>query len=305
MKKIGLQQFSHCRKNEKTRTARIAPVAWMFLIFAGAAHANSVTFYDGTFINSPVNWSAAVSSTYGSVTGTPAFAFTAPGSGGDLGGFEMETHSFNSSTAAGVYIQNFDAMNYFTGTFQSVTYGYNLESLSALPVGYSLAIKDPNGVLWMYSGIGTFASGADVAGGAGWTTDLHFGVPATGQSGDVFCQVLDQTVCSGLNFSIAGTWAFGYEIEDSDSTGGPRSYSSGLDNFCVTLNGASGTAGPGAYTGTQSCAGLVTTPEPSSLALCCAMALLIGMARLLLGAAVSQRKPDNVTKPTLAVEGDG
>jgi len=49
----------------------------------------------------------------------------------------------------------------------------------------------------------------------------------------------------------------------------------------------------------------VTTPEPSSLALCCAMALLIGMARLLLGAAVSQRKPDNVTKPTLAVEGDG
>ena len=55
-------------------------------------------------------------------------------------------------------------------------------------------------------------------------------------------------------------YEFGYLVANSDLTGGPRSYTSGIDNWSVTLNNA--------------------TPEPSSLALCCAGGLLIAIGRL-------------------------
>ena len=83
----------------------------------------------------------------------------------------------------------------------------------------------------------------------------------TNLSASGFCLVkLDLSLGSCLSAFTAGTYEFGYLVANSDLTGGPRSYTSGIDNWSVTLNNA--------------------TPEPSSLALCCAGGLLIAIGRL-------------------------
>ncbi len=247
----------------------------MILAFATTASAGTITFFDGgPFTNSstcaPGVWCGSQVASSG-VT-TSSFAFTNRSSGGAANdsanrgdglnkAWEKDTHSFDSTGAAGMRFLNINAAYTFTGSFASLSYSYNLQDSGSLNVGYSIAIVQ-NGNVYTSSPLDVVTPN-DLT----WSANGVFGM--TNLSASSFLLVNSDLSLGAALPAFSGTMEFGYLVANSDTTGGPRSYVSGIDNWSVTLNNAA--------------------PEPSSIALCCVGGLLYAVSRL------RRRGPKSVT----------
>jgi hypothetical protein len=222
------------------------------LAIAGNASSTNVFFSDHNFGPGWVYTLSGIRS-----GGTETHGASTPATGGDPGSFESEKHSLTSPVGGpdmAAYFSNFDPIYSFTGSFVSVSYGWDLNDLGAFGVGYSLAIQQ-NGVVYVHSS-GNLGA---VFPPSGWANGQNPFQGATLHAVD-FCAVTNP-----LGTSVADHFldcnqnpvfssptqmsVFGIAVANSfTANGNSASYASGIDNWCVELKNAVGTVGSGGST---------------------------------------------------------
>ena len=215
---------------------------------AAMASAQTVAFYDGTFPAS--TWAGFVAG----ITGTVTFTFTPMAPGGFPGTCEKETHKLTASSGgqAFLYLANFNPNNSFTGSFNSLSYSYDLTNPGTHDVLYAIAVEQivagvatvyiPNKtqILDVISLSKTFITAPNPFFTTGLTASQFCKIPSNADYGnDIDCS-------QNPNFSSSTqqTW-FGYVVGNSFTGTGTGTYKTGIDNWCVVLDGASGPGGTG------------------------------------------------------------
>jgi hypothetical protein len=247
------QLLSHVNPETEMRTPLISLTFLMFA-FAATAGASSITFFDGAF--APGAWSSSVAASLNIASSN--FSFDQVTTGGDPTSYESETHSFTAGagTNTGMRFQNFDSNYSFGGSFDSLNYSYNLLDPGGLNVGYSIAILQ-GGLLYSSTPLDVVTS----ANTSVWSSAFS----QTGLTSASFCEVISSSLtldCATHPVFTGNSTPtiFGYLVSNSFLNSGSRQYSSGIDNWSVTLVNAA--------------------PEPSSMAFYCAGGLLFAVLRL-------------------------
>jgi hypothetical protein len=228
----------------------LAVLLFSAALAATASAQNTVTFFDATF--GPA-WVGSVAG----ITGTVTYTFTPVATGGYPGAYEKESHTLTGSGGFGfLYLANFNPVNTFTGSFKSLSYSYDLQNPGAFDVAYFIAVQQTvNGVTNVY------VPNKTLIGPTGFDVIQH---PLTwanapnpffqqGLTASDFCRIPinanygnDIDCTSNPDFSNpAQPTEFGYVVGNSFSGRGPVRYQTGMDNWCVVLDGASGPGGVG------------------------------------------------------------
>jgi hypothetical protein len=219
------------------------------LAAAGNAVSGSVFFADGNFGSGWVYSLAGIRS-----GDTETHSATTPPTGGDPGAFESEQHTLTSIVGgddAAVYYSNFNPVNSFTGRFATVSYSWDLNDLGAPAVGYYMAIEQ-GGVVYAYAN----GNAGGVFPPTGWAngqnpfsgTNLNSGnfCEVTNPLGTVYADHFLDCSHNPVFNSATQVSVFGFAVANSfTSNGNTGSYASGIDNWCVQLKKAVGTAGAG------------------------------------------------------------
>jgi hypothetical protein len=245
MRNRSLQSDPQTGFNSKTILHVLAALLLSTALAALASAQNTVAFYDGTF--SPA-WVGSVAG----ITGTVTFSF-APAGGGFPGSCEKETHKLTASGGqAFMYLANFNPANSFTGAFKSLSYSYDLTNPGTHDVLYAIAVEqivagvptvyipDKTQILDIISLGNTFAAAPNPFFTTGLTATQFCKIPSNaGYGNDIDCT-------QNPNFSSSTQQTvFGYVVGNSFTGNGSGKYKTGIDNWCVVLDGASGPGGMG------------------------------------------------------------
>lgn len=218
----------------------------LFIGLATAANAQQVSFFDGTFSTA---WVGSVAG----ITGTVTYSFLPSIGGGYPGGYEKESHTLTDSGGlAFLYLANFNPVNTFTGSFKSLSYSYDLVNPGTHAVFYAIAVKQTvNSVTNVYIPDKTQIDDIiNLANPWGIGPNPYF---TMGLTASQFCRIPsnanygnDIDCTSNPDFSNpAQQTVFGYVVGNSFSGHGKGKYKTGIDNWCVVIDGASGPGGAG------------------------------------------------------------
>ncbi len=232
--------------HRKTMLRTLAALLFAVALATAASAQNTVTFYDGSFAP---GWVGSVAG----VTGTVNYTFVPVAAGGYPGAFEKESHNLTAiGGQAFMYLANFNPVNTYTGAFKSLSYSYSLTNPGIHDVLYAIAVQQTvAGVPTVYIPDTSRFFDAVLLGDTFATAPNPYFV--TGLTGSDFCRIppnisaSNPLDCSSNPDFISSTaqTLFGYVVANSFSGTGTGHYVTGLDNWCVVLDGASNPGGVG------------------------------------------------------------
>jgi hypothetical protein len=231
------------RKISKTTLHVLAALLLSTALAATANAQYTVAFFDGDFNSFSSGWMGSVAGT----NGTATVLFKYQSSGGYPMSWESDFHKL-SGTDPVMYAANFNPANRFIGSFASLSYSYDLEDLGAHDVRYAIAVKQGSTVY--IADPTAFSNIVNTGNNWGISPNPYF---ETGLISTQFCEIpsnisySNPVNCSSnpVFNSPTQTTLFGYAVGNSFIGTGTATYRSGIDNWCVVLNGASGPGGSG------------------------------------------------------------